>query len=126
MAEDTQWFYDLTTEDFREERAHVRVWVGRILALVVLLITTVYATGAYADPLARAEQGNVQITVYSEPCKLKEVSNLPGRATWKESGKVYEGCFAVNPELGVAVFYFLEDKSVAAVPLQMFVRIQGA
>lgn len=55
MAQETPWFYDLTTEDAKEDRAHVRVWVGRVLVLAALLITTVYATGAYAQKSASLE-----------------------------------------------------------------------
>ena len=116
----------LTEQDAKEERRNLRPWIGAVISGACLAALFVLATSAYAEPIARAEQGPVQITVYSEPCKLSaQVSNLPGRATWKEGGKVFEGCFAVNLELGVAVFYFLEDKSVAAVPLQMFVKITG-
>lgn len=77
-----------------------------------------------ADPMLHAVQGDVRIVIYDEPCQLTTtVSNLPYRATWNEKGKVYEGCVGSSPEVGVAMFYFLEDKTIAAVPLQMFVKV---
>ena len=114
----------LLTHEAREERRKLRPWVQGTIGLVCF-VALVYAANAYAEPIARASAGGISITVYSEPCALKEVSNLPARATWTENGKTFEGCAAANPELGVVVFFFREDKSVAAVPMQAFAPVIG-
>lgn len=121
--DDTPWFYDLTTDDAKEARKHIRVWVGRVLVLIGLLFTTVYYTEAYAEPMARAEGNGVVVTVYSEKCALKEVVNLPQRATWTENGKTTEGCAGIHP-LGLVLLYFA-DKTVVPHPMQAFVPVTG-
>ena len=103
-------------------------WVmwAALIGLAVGLV--LHAGQVRADPIAQAvvNNGQVVITVHSEDCALKEVvSNLPKRATWVEGGKTFEGCVGVSP-IGVAMLYFREDKSVAAVPLEMFERVSGA
>jgi hypothetical protein len=60
--------------------------------------------------------------VYTEDCAVKEVANLPKRATWTEKGKTYEGCAGMSP-LGLVMFYFREDRSVAVVPASQFVKV---
>ena len=116
----------LTEQEAKEDRRYLRPWVGAVISGACLAALFVLATSAYAEPVARATAGGIQITVYNEPCKLKDqVSNLPHRATWLENGRTFEGCVGPNIELGVAIFYFKEDKSVAAVPLQMFAPVTG-
>lgn len=81
-------------------------------------------TLALAEPMVQMTQGDVKVVIYTEDCTLKNVvSNLPKRATWTEKGKVYEGCAGSNPDMGLVMLYFKEDKSVAAVPMQAFVRV---
>ena len=77
-----------------------------------------------ADPRYMASSGDVTITLYTDKCELKEVSNLPYKATWQEGAKVFQGCFGINGEAGVVMFYFT-DKSVAAAPVGMFKPVQG-
>lgn len=85
-----------------------------------------YGISARAEPIAQASSGNIVITVFNEPCTHPDaVSNLPNRATWKEGDKVYDGCVGVNPELGMAMFWWT-DKTVVVVPLQVFVKIVNA
>ena len=100
-------------------------WLVWSLVVLVVIIALSYASQVKAGPIAQAESQGIVITVYKEPCKLPAVSNLPVRATWLENGKTYEGCAASNPQLGVVVFYF-DDKTVAVVPLQIFVPMTGA
>ena len=75
----------------------------------------------HAGPIAIAKAGAVTITLYDEPCALPAVANLKQRATWAEPGKTYNGCWGAS-ELGVVMLYF-EDLTVAAVPMQVFVRV---
>lgn len=96
-----------------------------ILSTVILAL---WAGKVYAEPMAVANVngGQVVIMVYTDDCNLKDtVINLPKRATWTEGGKTFEGCVGVQPEAGVAMFYF-DDKTVAIVPLQIFARATGA
>ena len=90
------------------------------LLLALLLLPSI----AFAAPVYVAEVEGIRIELYDEPCKLKDtVSNLPYRATWTEKGKVFEGCFIPNPQTGVVMTYWREDKSVAAIPLDAFKRV---
>jgi hypothetical protein len=81
---------------------------------------------ALSEPMVQFQQGDVKIVVYSDDCAFKNVvSNLPKRATWTEKGRVFEGCAGGNPDLGLLLFYFRDDKTVAAVPMQAFQKLQG-
>ena len=78
-----------------------------------------------ARPMVQASVQGIVITVHSEDCELKNVvSNLPKKATWVENGKTFEGCAGASP-LGVLMFYFHGDKTVAAVPADLFVPVTG-
>lgn len=104
--------------------------VPRVLAvLIVMAGLALWAGHAFAYPISIASAGNGQvvITVYSEDCQLTDVvANLPNRATWEQRGKTFEGCVGVQPAAEMAMFYFKDDKSVAVVPLQAFVRVVGS
>lgn len=63
------------------------------------------------------------VTIYTEPCTLKEVQNLPQRATWVEGGKTIEGCAGMHPA-GAVMFYFA-DKTVVVHPMSAFVSVTG-
>ena len=117
---DTEWFQGKSVSHQLGYIARVGIVV---LAGIVLLALALHAK---AEPLIRANVGDVSITIYSEECALKDsVTNLPKRATWEEKGKVYEGCAGAVPQLGVAMFYFIGDKTVAVVPGQLFEKIQS-
>lgn len=97
-----------------------------ILILLVLgALLLAYIVSVHADPAFKAVAENgVTIILYDEPCKLtEEVTNLPRRATWDENGKVNEGCWRYTN--GTVVAYF-DDKTVAAIPAQVFERVTGA
>jgi hypothetical protein len=44
MAQNTEWFEALTTEEAKQERFIIGMWVGRIVALVAVLCMVAYAT----------------------------------------------------------------------------------
>jgi hypothetical protein len=44
MADNTEWFEALTIEEAKEERIILRLWFGRVAALVFLLCGVAYAT----------------------------------------------------------------------------------
>lgn len=91
-------------------------WTKLGIALILLLA----APHAIAKPIAMlTDESGVSITVFDEKCALAAVSNLPGRATWTEKGKTFEGCVGVTP-FGVLTFYFEGDKSVVIIPIQAF------
>ena len=78
----------------------------------------------FAAPQFEASGEGVKVVVHSEKCALKEISNLPYRATWTEKGKTTEGCAGPHP-IGVVLFYFA-DKTIVVVPMQEFVKVTGA
>ena len=43
MADNTEWFEALTIEEAKEERIILRIWFGRLTALVGLLCVVAYA-----------------------------------------------------------------------------------
>jgi hypothetical protein len=94
-------------------------WALLLIALVC------WPAAVLAQPMFVTESDGVRIVLFDEPCQVKEVSNLPYRATWTEKGKVYEGCFAANPAFGVVVAYFKDDKSVATIPIDVFKKVVG-
>jgi hypothetical protein len=98
----------------------------QVLVLIVLvLLVLLYARPAFADPIAVTKSGDITITLYSEDCALKEVSNLPRRATWVEGNKTFEGCWGPT-QFEVVMMYFAEDRTAAVVPVQVFQRVSGA
>lgn len=89
---------------------------------VALAFIVALPTLAFADPMFQAEADGAKVVLTDEPCKLQAVANLKYRATWSEKGKTYEGCFGPRPDMGVVMAYF-EDRTVVALPIQMFVKV---
>jgi len=80
---------------------------------------------ASAEPQYRASvTGGAAIILHSEQCALKEVSNLPHRATWEQPGKASEGCWGHNGD-GIVLIYFLSDRTIVHIPSAYFERVQG-
>lgn len=77
---------------------------------------------AFAEPAYEAENEGVKVMAHSGKCVLKEITNLPHKATWTEKGKVTEGCFGI--QRGLVILYFA-DKTVVVIPASMFVRVTG-
>ncbi len=91
--------------------------------VVLLVFLTCWPAAVFSQPMVKANVQGIEITVYSEDCALKDVvANLPKRATWVEKGKTFEGCAGATP-FGVLLFYFKEDRSVAAVPVEHFAQV---
>lgn len=86
--------------------------------MLLLLCLMLIAVPAFAKPIAAADVGGVIVTLTDEPCAVKEVSNLPHRATWAQGSKVFEGCWGVKH--GAVVSYWREDRTVAVLPAQAF------
>ena len=117
--------YLVTREAKEQRRKYIRdILIGAACGLALLIAAT-YPTKAHASAMLRAESGGVTVTIYDQPCALKEVSNLPKRATWTEKGKTYEGCIGAHPQFPVLMAYFT-DKTVVVLPVEMFTRVQGA
>lgn len=105
------------------EQSHRIVQTLRVLfffLVFLFLVGSVFAGPMYE---AKGEEG-IRVVIHSEPCALKEVTNLPKRATWHEKGQVTEGCAGSTPE-GFALFYWA-DKTVVQIHRSMFIRVVGA
>jgi hypothetical protein len=98
----------------------------RIAVLALFLVFVVlYVTQAHADVIAIADTGSVKIILHDSPCELKEVvSNLPQKAEWLEGGRTFKGCWNGHPG-GFIVTYWLEDKTVGIVPINVFKKANG-
>jgi len=97
--------------------ARIAWWLWALAVVAIIA-----APLALAAPVAVADGSGVKITLFDEACRLDTVSNFKFRATWEEGGKLFEGCYGGN--YGVIVAYF-SDKTVAIMPLQAFVKVQG-
>ena len=93
----------------------------RVLLLLAVFFGLIvwFMPTAEARAVAIATSQGISITVTDEPCRLKQVSNLPYRVTWKDGNKTFEGCFTVRPDVNVVVAYF-DDGSVALIPAHAF------
>ncbi len=89
---------------------------------ISLFLILAIANSAVAAPMFRAANEGIVITLDSDKCALKEVSNLPKKAFWLQDGKTVEGCWGVSP-LGVVNFYFA-DRTVVAIPQEVFQKVQ--
>jgi hypothetical protein len=98
------------------------IWAVAILATIIALLAAGEARAEAAFE-AQAENG-ARVTFYKEPCRLKEVSNLPYRAVWTEGEKSYEGCFGARPDHQLLVAYFT-DKTVGLIPLSALRKLTG-
>src|SRR5687767_14765153 len=88
--------------------------------LIVTLLFGCWPNRLNAEPLYRASDGSVSVTLHSEACKLDAVKNLPKRATWSEKGKTYEGCYQIA---GQFVVMYFEDRTVGLAPSEAFARV---
>ena len=107
-----------------EERAGHRRFVSWLALLLALVIGGAVVV-AHAEPVAEARSETTRIVLHSDKCALKEVANLPRRATWEEGGKVYEGCWGGRPDSGMVLAYF-SDRTVVAIPLQVFQALRSS
>lgn len=113
----------LTTQESKEERAHVRSWVGRVLVLAALLVTTVYATGAYATTFSLKADNGDQITLMESPC-----THSPWFKDWQAArfiyrGKTYEACWRLVG--GDTVLVFDSGGDISPVPMGAFRKDEG-
>lgn len=124
---DKEFFGGLNVFDEEERLSERCYWrrVGFVIFAAALLAVILAPLMVNAEPVYQLSQGGVVITLHSEGCALKEVSNLPHRATWTENGKVYEGCFGVQPAMQAVMMYFT-DRSVAVAPASIFQKVTGA
>jgi len=107
-----KWWLEDMWDDFGTRFAAA---VGFILIVLFLFFL---AFKSHAQPLAVfSDEKGVTVTLTDEDCKLKHLVQLPYRATWKEPGKVFEGCYGVRP--GMIISYW-EDKSIAILPMGAF------
>ncbi len=90
----------------------------------VLFVAAFVLSFATYGQTYQAESDGIKVIVYDQPCALKEIVNLPKRATWTEKGKTTEGCAGVDPR-GIVLFYW-GDRTVVIVPVQNFVRMTDA
>ena len=88
----------------------------RLLLPLALLAFPVQAEVLY---MARDDNGTV-VELTNEPCALPAVANLPKRAVWRETGKVFEGCYVAR--FGAVVMYF-SDRTVIIAPMNAFTRV---
>ena len=87
-------------------------------ALIALLALAGCATLPPPRPVAEYVEGPVTITLSDEPCALAAVTNLPYRATWRDTRGVFEGCFDIQHGSVVALYF--DDRTVVTAPLRAF------
>lgn len=92
---------------------------GAKMKNLLLVFALLLSFSAVAEPLVEARSGTTHVMLYTDPCKLVEVVNLPNRAEWVDGDKKFEGCWTTEPVFGVVVMYF-SDKTVILIPAQVF------
>jgi hypothetical protein len=107
------------TDDPHETVFPLPAW----LVIIAFLLFGLWPTAVFSEPLFQTRSETVTLTLHSEPCQIKEVSNLPRRATWEEKGKVIEGCWQL---FGHSVgLYFIDDRTVGVAPAEAFKKVVG-
>lgn len=106
-----------------------RLEVPLLILLIFVVLFAGHARHAQAAPVMQAAAENVVLLLHDEACAIPAVGGGQyHRAQWIESGKPVEGCWTVvpiTPQLRVVLFYFL-DRTIAAVPAGMFVRVSSS
>ena len=100
------------------------MWLRAAFLLLVGFLLLLAVLPAKAGALYKTDQEGFSITLYSDPCEMREVTNLKWRAMWIEDGKKIEGCWAPWQPFGVIGAYFA-DKTVAVIPIEVFEKVQG-
>ncbi len=90
-----------------------------VWAAIVATMISAVTKCAHAEPMAEARRSRARVVLFSEPCALTAVSNLPKRATWEEGGRIFEGCWGGAEGLDFVLAYF-EDLTVVAIPVLGF------
>ena len=91
----------------------VLLWLAAFFALIVWLMPK-----GHAKTVAVAVHKNIVISLTDERCALTAVKMLPDRVTWRESGKVFEGCAGGHPSW-LIVMYF-NDGTIVLLPPAAF------
>lgn len=105
-----------------------RAWRRRGLVIVFLLIVLlmIFSTSSFGgQPIYQAQEGDLTLSLYSTPCKLDAVRNLPNRALWKDKDGSHEGCYGLDRALGVVVCYF-SDRTAVVLPAAVFKKVHSA
>ena len=96
------------------------------LMLLLAFVLMALAHTAHSTPVMQATADDVAIVLHDETCKLDAVGGEKYfRAQWVTPKGAIEGCWGVvplTPQIRVVVLYF-SDKTMAAVPAQIFSRV---
>lgn len=70
-----------------------------------LIALALFPLSVFAANTHEIEQQGVKVTLTDEPCTFPQVAHiLPFRATWTETGKVFEGCFVEEQKVAFILF----------------------
>jgi hypothetical protein len=116
-----EWLQSLHAKHERATMAPYWILGAIILGLGLAL----FSARVLAEPMFQAQGNGVTVTIHKENCAIKEVAEGKA-ATWETDGKIFHGCAQLVQELGVFVFYFVEDRSLAVVPAGAFRRVVNA
>lgn len=90
----------------------------------VLIFLTCWPAAVLSQPRFALNEGGVVVTLTDDACELKDVSNLPYKATWEEKGQTYQGCWGIAFDKE-RVNLFFTDKSVVSFHPAMFKKVTG-
>ena len=90
--------------------------------LVAVFVSLFVAISAFAEPLAKAQSGGTQVMLYTDPCTLPAVVNLPNRAEWIDGSKMFEGCWSTDIIPGFVILYF-SDRFIVAIPVRALTEV---
>jgi hypothetical protein len=89
------------------------------------IFATCWPAAVFSKPVMAAYTDSGVITIHSEPCALKSVTNLPARATWVSGQGTFEGCAGMVKELGIVLMYFNGSNSVEVLLSGSFSKVTG-
>lgn len=94
--------------------------------LLLAAVMFIFPSPLNAEPVLQTNlpDGTV-ITLHTDKCELKEVTNLDRRATWQDKAGSYEGCWRPSAFSPLFIFFFREDKTVADIPASVFKKVLG-
>jgi hypothetical protein len=120
-----EWLNSLRAQHQRITWLPYSLWAA-ILAVLLGIALAGATRFAHAEPRFQVANKDITITLYDDPCELKDqISNLPFKAEWKEGAKTYRGCWGPRPDVEAVLFYF-DDKTMGAIPFGAIHKVVGA
>lgn len=108
---------ELTSDESKMARAYLRRIAGVVLCAVVLALTVVWATQAYAATFTMKAEGGDWVRLSDEPCEVSAGWLKLQKAEMFYQGKLYAACWAL---VGDSVLVLDEAGDISTLPIRAF------